>query len=207
MARFAPQGRRPTMATSRTDGMRGAGTATVTGRWIISAVAALCAMLVALPQQAAAANLVPFRATVAETFTAGPCPPMPSLCVTSTGSGQATHLGNVREATVTVLDLASKPGPGCATDGHAETRATTLFAANGDQITLVGTGYSCPTGPTTLTAVDSYVVTGGTGRFSGASGGGTIAGTIDLANGTAVDTFSGVLSEAGGHDIRRLGDG
>ncbi len=35
----------------------------------------------------------------------------------------------------------------------------------------------------------------------------TITGAIDLANGTAVDTFSGVLSEAGGHDIRRLGDG
>lgn len=195
------------MATSRNNGRWSEGAATVTGRWVALAVAVLCAVMVAVPQQAAATSLVPFRAVVAETFTAGPCPPIPSLCVTSTGSGQAAHLGNVRESTVTVLDLASKPGPGCATDGHAETRATTLFAANGDQITLVGTGYSCPTGPTTLTAVDSYVVTGGTGRFSGASGSGTITGTIDLANGTAVDTFSGVLSQAGGHDIRRLGDG
>jgi hypothetical protein len=195
------------MATSRNDGMRGERTATVTGRWIILAAAALCAVLVAVPQQAAAANLVPFRATVAETFTASPCPPIPSLCVTNTGSGQATHLGNIRESTVTVLDLASKPGPGCATDGHAERRTTTLYAANGDQVTLTATGYSCPTGPTTLSFVDSYVVTGGTGRFAGASGGGTITGTVDLANGTAVDTFSGALSEAGGRDIRRLGDG
>jgi len=195
------------MATSTNTGRWSEETAMVSGRWAILAVAVLCAVMVALPQQVSAASLVPFHATVAETFTAGPCAPLPSLCVTSTGSGQATHLGNVRESTVTVLDLASKPGPGCATDGHAETRATTLFAANGDQITLVGTGYSCPTGPTTLTAVDSYVVTGGTGRFSGASGSGTITATIDLANGTAVDTFSGVLSQAGGHDIRRLGDG
>ncbi len=194
------------MATSRNKGVRANGTATVPGRWIAVAVAALCAVLVAVPQQAAA-SLVPFRATVAETFTAGPCSPTPSLCVTNTGSGQATHLGNIRESTVTVLDLASGPGPGCATDGHAETRMTTLFAANGDQITLAATGYSCPTGPTTLTAVDTYVVTGGTGRFSGASGGGTITGAIDLANGTAIDTFSGVLSEEGSHDIRRLGDG
>jgi len=106
-----------------------------------------------------------------------------------------------------VSDLTSKPGPGCTTDGHAERRTTTLFAANGDQITLDAIGYNCPTGPTTLTAVDTYVVTGGTGMFSGASGGGTITATIDSANETAVITFSGVLSEAGGHDIRRLGDG
>jgi len=195
------------MARNRNTGMWNEGMITVPGRWITVAVAALCAVMVSVPQSAAAASLIPFRATVAETFTAGPCSPTPSLCVTNTGSGQATHLGMVREFTVTVLDLASKPGPGCATDGHAETRMTTLTAANGDQITLAGTGYSCPTGPTTLTAVDSYVVTGGTGRFSGASGSGTVTGAIDLANGTAVDTFSGVLSKAGGHDIRRLGDG
>ncbi len=194
------------MATSRNKGMRANGTATVPGRWIALAVAVLCAVLVAIPQQAAA-NLVPFRATVAETFTAGPCPPTPSLCVTATGNGQATHLGNIRESAAIVSNLASGPGPGCATDGHAETRTTTLVAANGDQISLVATGYGCPTGPTTQSAVDSYVVTGGTGRFSGASGSGTITATIDLASLTAVVTFSGVLSEAGGHDIRRLGDG
>ncbi len=195
------------MATSRNTGMRSEETAMVGGRWVILAVAVLCAVMVALPQRAAAANLVPFRATVAETFTAGPCAPIPSLCVTATGSGQATHLGNIRESATIVTNLASKPGPGCATDGHAETRTTTLFAANGDQVTLEATGYGCPTGPTTQTAVDSYMVTGGTGRFSGASGSGTINVTIDLVSLTAVVTFSGVLSEAGGHDIRRLGDG
>jgi len=91
-------------------------------------------------------------------------------------------------------NLASGPGPSCTTEGHAETR-TPLVAANGDQITLLTTAYNCTTGPTTQTAMDSYVVTGGTGKFSGASGSGTITATIDLANGTAMTTFTGTLSE------------
>lgn len=195
------------MARSRHTGMWHEETAMVPARWRTLTVAAMCVVIVLVPQQAGAASLVPFHARVAETFMAAPCAPTPSLCVTNTGSGQATHLGNIRESTVTVLNLASKPGPGCTTDGHAETRTTTFVAANGDQITLEASGYSCPTGETTLTAVDAYVVTGGTGRFSGASGSGTINSMIDLANGTAVDTFNGVLSAVGGHDIRRLGDG
>jgi hypothetical protein len=159
-------------------------------RRISMVVVALMAGLVAVPQQASAASLVPFHATVAETFTAGLCDPVPSLCVTIDGSGHATHLGRIREAATVVVDLASNPAPGC----HTETRTTTLTAANGDQIMLDATGQSCATGPTTSIAVDAYVVTGGTGRFSGASGSGTIIARINLASGRALVTFRGLLS-------------
>ncbi|HEX6507678.1 MAG TPA: hypothetical protein VF221_08615, partial [Chloroflexota bacterium] len=58
-------------------------------------------------------------------------------------------------------------------------------------------GINCSTGPTSVTAVDSYVVTGGTGRFSGASGSGTNTASINLASTTAVVTFEGTLSSPG----------
>jgi len=153
---------------------------------------ALLAALAAMPRQAAAAAR-PFSATVAETFTLAMCEPTPSVCVTVAGSGHATHLGLVREAAFTVSDSASDAGPDC----HPETRATTLTAANGDQLTLQATGRNCLTGPTTLIAWDDYVVTGGTGRFSGASGSGTIGALVNLASLTATVTFSGALSSVG----------
>ena len=62
---------------------------------------------------------------------------------------------------------------------------------------MTATGKSCSTGPTTVTAVDSYVVTGGTGRFSGASGSGTNTALVDLASGRSVITFIGTLSSPG----------
>ena len=172
---------------------RPARTAMTDARRIALAMVALVAVLVAVPSQASAASLVPFQATVAETFTLAPCAPVPSLCVSTMGSGHATHLGQIDEAAAAVVDLASHAGPGC----FSETRTTTLTAASGDQLTLDATGHNCAIGATTVTAMDAYVVTGGTGRFSGARGGGTITATIDLASGTAVVTFRGLLSSPG----------
>jgi hypothetical protein len=109
------------------------------------------------------------------------------------GTGEATHLGKIRESASVVINLASNPAPGCTT----EIRETILTAANGDQLTLHATGQACDTSPTTTSAVDSFVVTGRTGRFNGASGDGTIKVTIDRASGTAVTTVNGVLSTPG----------
>ena len=180
-------------ATVENNAMRRGRTAMVCARRIALAVAVLLAVLVTAPRQAAAASLVPFHATIAETFTAAPCAPVPSLCVTIMGSGHATHLGHVHEFAAVYSDLASHAGPGCFT----ETRTTILTAANGDQLTLVSTGHHCVTSPTTETAVDAYVVAAGTGRFRGATGSGTNTAIIDLASGTAVVTFSGLLSSPG----------
>jgi len=162
-------------------------------RRISRAVVALLAVLISVPGQASAASLVPFQATVAESFTAAPCTPVPSLCVSAVGTGNATHLGRIRESASVVINLASSPVPGCT----AETRETILSAVNGDQLMLHATGQGCVTGPTTVAAVDSYVVSGGTGRFSRASGSGTIKATVDQASGTAGITFNGVLSTPG----------
>ncbi len=162
-------------------------------RRISRAAIALVAVLISVPGQASAASLVPFRATIAETFTAAPCSAVPSLCVSAVGTGEATHLGKTRESASVVINLASNPAPGCT----AEIRETIFNAANGDQLTLHATGQGCDTSPTTTAAVDSFVVTGGTGRFNGATSIGTINVTVDRASGTAVTTFNGVLSTPG----------
>jgi hypothetical protein len=167
-------------------------TAMVCARWI-SLVVALCAVMVAVPQPASAKSLVPFRATMFErVISLEMCGPM-LRCPISEGRGQATHLGRTTETVAVVVDLAHPDAAGC----FPEIRKTILTAANGDQIMMTATGKSCSTGPTTVTAVDSYVVTGGTGRFSGASGSGTNTALVDLASRTAVVTFIGALSSPG----------
>jgi hypothetical protein len=129
-------------------------------------------------------------------FQAPTCDPN-LICSPATGSGQATHLGTTSEASEVFVDLLNPPAPNCL----SETRTVTLTGANGDQITLALTGQTCFAGqPGTLTigtAADSWVVTVGTGRFSGATGSGTDTALIDGTTLTAVTTFTGTLSTPG----------
>jgi hypothetical protein len=151
------------------------------------AVLTLIAAL-AIPGRAAASDQVHFQATIAETQTVAPCSAVPSICVTIVGTGQAMGIGRIKEAAFVIGNLASnEEGPGC----HTELRQTTFTAANHDTLIFDATGVSCSNG-TTASAVDTYQVVGGTGRFSGARGNG-----IDRANiivrKSATITFSGFL--------------
>jgi hypothetical protein len=157
-------------------------------RRITLAIIAMLALVGAIPQGAAATSQVPFRATFAETSSVAPCGTT-LLCATINGTGQATLLGKTTEPASVVFDTSSSPAPGC----FSETRTTTLIAANGDTLTLVGPGQVC-FGATTGSAQDSWTVTGGTGRFSGASGSGTDSAAIDTTTGNAVSVFTGTLS-------------
>lgn len=159
-------------------------------------LAALLALTVLIlrPSQASAATLVPFQASVSENFTAAPCGKL-AVCITATGTGQATHLGAITEDASVVIDInPADQQNGCA----PETRTTTLTAANGDTITMSGTGLTRCLGSSE--ANDSYVVTGGTGRFQGASGSGTDSNTHTFTGpgvGVAFTTYSGDLSSVG----------
>lgn len=131
------------------------------------AVALALNVLVLRPSVVSAASLNPFRAVVSETFTAGPCGTA-IVCIRARGTGQASHLGEVTEAALVVVDVY----PADAVNGCApETRTTTLTGANGDQITMSGTGLTrCPG---SSEAKDNFVIAGGSGRFEGASGSGS----------------------------------
>ena len=91
--------------------------------------------------------------------------------VTAHGSGQATHLGRFTQVGMVVVEA----------DGSAE--GTEVFtAANGDQLFMEVEG--SPTNecaPVTIEFIPicgTFTVTGGTGRFSGASGKADFMGVI-----------------------------
>ncbi|HSJ64378.1 MAG TPA: hypothetical protein VK922_10850 [Gemmatimonadaceae bacterium] len=74
----------------------------------------------------------------------------------------------------------------------------TNTAADGS--TIIGTydGYLVPTShPTQFTIQGTFVITGGTGRFEGASGSGLATGTFDTATGAASLELTGHVSSVG----------
>jgi hypothetical protein len=156
---------------------------------------ALLALSGGIPQQAAAVGLVPFHARTREMAVLAPCDPS-HVCVSITGTGEAAHLGKISEAALFTIDPASVPAPGC----NSNTGTMTFTGANGDGIILALRGINCQITPTTGLAQESYVVIGGTGRFSGATGSGIETAHIDTSNpafSTGVTDFSGTLSTPG----------
>lgn len=77
-----------------------------------------------------------------------------------TGTGQASHLGQASYEDHTLLD----PSTGTATGTQVMT------AANGDQLFSTLHVVLTPRGDGTSTVAVHFTITGGTGRFSGASG-------------------------------------
>lgn len=159
----------------------------------ILAIGPLLALVALVPAGASAAALVPFQATVFEHYTLSVCAPA-TACIMAIGTGQATQLGEVTESATVRVDI----NPADAVNGCSpETRTTVLMAANGDEIWMSAAGWGCPA---TSSAHDSYVVTGGTGRFQSATGGGTDSNLHSLTGpgvGAAETTFIGELSSPG----------
>jgi hypothetical protein len=146
----------------------------------------LVLVALALPMHAAAADRVPLKAAETGTFQLlGPCETS-GIVVDVTGSGHATQLGDF----TTHYRECFFPATGAVTDGSFR-----LTAANGD--TIVGTygGQVSPTGDSTVFAYDDPgVITGGTGRFAGASGIVDTRGVVNLATGEYSGTITGSVS-------------
>jgi hypothetical protein len=166
-------------------------------RTSIALSAALVVLTAFLPGTVAARSLVPFVATFTEDGPAVPCP-FPTLCITIRGTGHATLLGATTERSSATINLLSLQATGCS----SEDRTAVLTAANGDEIDVTfSDGVTCMTSPTSGESRYTYVVTGGTGRFSGASGSGTAVAGFTLATATApatsFTTLTGMLSSPG----------
>jgi hypothetical protein len=153
-------------------------------RWII--VAGLVLALVALAPASALAKAGgtdrPWKSSATATATLD----LVTLCATSAGSGQATHLGKVTQN----LTIALTPtGPGTFTG----VGTTTIVAANGDQLFGTFTEALTTTGPHIGFAF-VITITGGTGRFADASGrmtgtGSSVITSIVGATATSHQTF------------------
>jgi hypothetical protein len=103
-----------------------------------------------------------------------------------TGSGIATHLGRVTLDAGESVNLAT----GAITDGFF-----TFTGASGDTVSGTYSGSALP-GLTGYTV--SGPITGGTGRFAGATGFLTWNGTLDPVALTFTDDIAGTISAVGG---------
>jgi hypothetical protein len=101
----------------------------------------------------------------------------------SAGMGQMSHLGRVHYE----LTQCTVPGP----DGLASVGTVTLTAANGDELWLEHTMLSQLIGDFDLgidgfTFEGEWMAVGGTGRFTNATGSGTLDGFGDIPDGVAI---------------------
>ena len=132
------------------------------------------------PSAVLAESDVPFRATwesqISITSLGGPL-----FAVSGLGAGQALHLGDMTAQSITeVVNLATG-------EGAASYRFT---AANGNDVFITFVFLGIPTSPTAFSIAGVWQVTGGTGRFEGASGSGTYTGQVEfVGEADAVGTF------------------
>jgi hypothetical protein len=140
------------------------------------------------PFAAWSGSQVPFKANLSLQGALG----NPNTCTNGTllivisGGGYATHLG----ATTDQQSHCQNVLNGQVTDGQY-----TFTSANGDTISGTYSAQLIPSGASSIIQ-GQFTITGGTGRFSGASGGGAASG-IQRADGSASLTWTGTISSVG----------
>ena len=151
-----------------------------------------------------AVDYVPMKGTVDGTATLGAGTfdqntGIVSVPVSYTGTGNISHLGRV---TVTGSHT-TKILPPYYNTSEVTGGMATITAANGDTLVLTytGAGQLIPGASNLFTDTFHYTITGGTGRFAGASGSGVISST-DLPGGKGnqvpfVFDLDGVISSIG----------
>jgi hypothetical protein len=109
----------------------------------------------------------------------------PVMFVHGTATGYATRIGRYTATYEEQVDLLTGSSVG----------AITLVAANGDVIFATQTGQGDPTpDPDIFSIVEVSTITGGTGRFAGATGTFTIERLVSLSTGDSSGSFSGTIS-------------
>jgi hypothetical protein len=156
-------------------------------------LACLAAVFISIPTPAVAGDQVPFKGTLLGEIPANPGPPVPGTggCVFNfpvPNHGNATHLGHF--AGSSNLTTNNCDGSNFGTFNWV--------AANGDSISGNFFGQLIPTAtPGIFDNVGTTIVTGGTGRFAGASGMFTGGGQVNFNTGTFAFPLQGTISSVG----------
>ena len=144
-------------------------------------VAALMIVTAAFAAPAAATG-VPFKGTIEAVETNDV--QFPTLYVDGTGSGNATHLGRYTVSYQAVVNIPTLTG----------NDALQFVAANGDSIYAEGLGQAVPSGtPDVVSILENYSITGGTGRFAGATGSFTVKRLLNQATNVTSGAFDGSI--------------
>jgi hypothetical protein len=146
---------------------------------LILSLLGLLTILSAFPT-AFATHSTPFNGSGSGTFT-----DTSPTTVLITGTGYYDHLG------FTQLRFPSTITGQATCGGFTATEQDTYTGASGDSVFQTVHDTICPTTtPNAFTLTGSFTVTGGTGRFDGASGSGTVQASITFTSATT-GTFSG----------------
>jgi hypothetical protein len=139
----------------------------------------------------AAAEDVPFKGRLDGTFTFVPDPPPSTFAsVHLDAGGVATLVGRFTLEAPHRVDLSTVPVKGAGT--------FELKAANGDRVTGLLEGLGTPVeAPAVFSIVETYTVTGGTGRFAGATGSFTAERMVNLATLVTTGSFEGTIALPG----------
>lgn len=137
---------------------------------------------------------VPFSAkfNIDETLVPGTGPACPLIGVIS-GQGNASYLGRTA---VAGTNCVTPPADGAPPVFNFADGSIILMAANGDTITGTFQGSFVPTGKGNIFTVvnGTYSFNRGTGRFSAATGSGTLTGTQDIVSGKGELQANGRIS-------------
>jgi hypothetical protein len=133
------------------------------------------------------AHEVPFKGSLEGVVTMTPlAPPFASVLVNATGN--ATHLGQFTLAIPHTVNRSTRTAIG----------SYQFTAANGDTLSADFTGKATPTAtPGVLYIEETATITGGTGRFAGATGGFVCERLFDTTAGTTTGSFQGTISSPG----------
>lgn len=140
-----------------------------------------------VPSLSAANAALPFRGTL-ETRQKSVVPLGATTALfVAEGTGTATHLGRYTIVSALTLDFATLTG----------TEDLTMTAANGDLLTATATAQGLPNADgVTVNVVESATITGGTGRFVGATGSYILRCLANQATGVSIGSFEGTISLA-----------
>jgi hypothetical protein len=127
-------------------------------------------------------HTVPLKGSLEGTVTITPLTP-PFFSVVITASGNATGLGAFTLQVPHTVNFATATGTG----------TFTFTAANGDRLTASFTGQADTSQPI-VSIVENATITGGTGRFAGATGTFTANRLFDPVAQTTTGTFEGTIT-------------
>ena len=151
-----------------------------------SSLLATMSLIAVLASSALASEQVPFRGSLAAVETdvvqGG------TLIIDGSGVGNATELGRFTMTFHAEADLGTLIAVGTAT----------FVAANGDTLStsFVGQGTQTPD-PNVFTVEEVETITGGTGRFAGATGSFTLERVVNLVTGVSSGSFCGTILNPG----------
>lgn len=129
---------------------------------------------------------VPFKGTLSGTQSVTPLA-FPFIAVDGSATGNATHLGLFTAHFPHTVNVTTRIGVG----------TYTFTAANGDTLTA---DFSGQASQAAVVLIEEHAtVTGGTGRFEGATGSFTIERQFDQSTGATRGTVEGTISFRNGH--------